>query len=87
MLSSLHWVFFEITPVGFFAAILRGDSSLRNLMDHLLRKELAVLSLPVMAMVALWRQRIGKRGLVFLEERGGVLWEQQAAIFYSVLTN
>lgn len=55
-------------------------------MDHLVRKELAVLSLSILAMVALETENRQERAC-FLEERGGVLWEQQAAICYSVLTN
>lgn len=39
-------------------------------MDHLIREELAVLILPILAMVALWRQGIGKRGLVFWRREG-----------------
>lgn len=69
MLSGLCWLFFEITPVGFLL-LSSGETALHNLMDHLIRKELAVLRLPVLAMVTLWRRRIGKRGLVFGGERG-----------------
>lgn len=74
-LSLCHAVY---SPLGFlwnnssgvFAAVLRGDSSLHNLMDHLVRKQLAVPILPILALVTLWRYRTGKKGLGFWRREG-----------------
>lgn len=80
MLTGLPWDSFEIIPMEFLL-LSSGEVALPPC--SFVDRELAV---PGLATVTLWRQSRQEEDL-FLEERGGVLWEQQAAIFYSVLTN